>query len=112
MSADIAEQILSIIDSHGRKNEAEQIKLKKNSVNSKIGLGVSGMLGTASIAFPIMSVPLALLSFTLGGKSIRDTINDHLSGKKQHEQFKQRPLGILYQLKNESEFSSVSEGTK
>jgi hypothetical protein len=81
-----------------------QAEREREAVRRRLRLGVinfalTGSLTLASVAFPTI-MPLALVSagvsLGFGGKSIRDIVNDRLSGKREIKELAGRPVGLLY----------------
>lgn len=73
-------------------------KLKRDIFKSGLSFSTTLALGMASVFAPplgVISIPAAIFSLLIGGKSAKDLINGHLSGNKKIKELRDRPIGIL-----------------
>jgi hypothetical protein len=84
--------------------------LRRRTRNSWLSFGATVALSAGSFALPEL-VPLAVastaLSATWGTASLKDVVNAHVSGRKETDRFRSRPIGMLLQAWNADRQSPV-----
>lgn len=75
---------------------AEALRSRRRS--SLLSFGASATLGAASLAFPALlplSIGSAIYGLVVGGPSLKDLLNEHLTGKRTIADLRDRPVTLL-----------------
>jgi len=106
---EVADQLANHVEAALREHE-ERLAIERREEKAKLLKGLTSFsasvgLSVASLALPALlplAITSALYSAVVGGKSVRDLINDHLSEKKIVADIAQRPIALLLRTKRDS----------
>ncbi len=98
------DELQRVLSEHSASIERERNSARSSMVWGTASFVVTGALSLASLALPAI-LPLAVVSavttIAVGGKSIRDLINQHLLGEKRLENLSSRPLALLAEARKQ-----------
>lgn len=98
ISQEFEKRICDVIERELEKEKQALNCLNKKTRNTYISFGASAILGMASLAFPEL-IPLSIgaagYGALVGGASVKDIVNQHLSGEKTIKKFSDRPVTFL-----------------
>ena len=106
LSVDLEKSITDALERIIQDAEASIVQIRKQTRNAGISFGTSLGLGLASLAVPAL-LPLAITSaaFTtiIGGASLKNIIDQHLTNKRKIAELGERPISFIlnaYQQQN------------
>ncbi|MCW4019237.1 MAG: hypothetical protein NWF00_11265 [Candidatus Bathyarchaeota archaeon] len=85
------------------KNLNEKYRIK--FALGKASIVVSGTLGVLSAAYPPIAVAAGVLSATVGGGSIINTVNDYIDKREEVKELKRKPVAMLFDAKKVAPYS-------
>jgi hypothetical protein len=98
VSKEFETNIIELIDEQSAKEKEITEDIQRRTRNTLISFGITLTLGAASLAFPAI-IPLtiggAIFSIAVGSASIKDLINQHLTGEKEIAGVTRRPISFL-----------------
>lgn len=98
IARELEQQVCNTLKEEAQSNQAILEKARKQARNSAISFGASVALGIASLSFPAvlpLSIGAAAYGAILGGSSLKDVVNEHISGKRVRKELGERPITFL-----------------
>lgn len=98
IARELDQNVCGAIESEIRSQDEILETLRKRTRNTLLSFGTSAVLGLASLAFPELlplSIGAAGYGTLLGGASLKDVVNQHLTGKKKVKELGERPVSFL-----------------
>ena len=98
MANEISENILNLIIEYDRELTSFYELKKNRRTKENIGLGIAVILGLASVAVPVVGIPITVISLGFGTESIKNVVNSRKKEKSLETNWNNRPIGILFHL--------------
>jgi hypothetical protein len=94
----VKDELQRLLSAHAASVEREKNQARQSLLWGATSFVVTGGLSLASLTMPAilpLAVASAVATIAIGGKSIRDLINEHLLGKKRLKDLSSRPIALL-----------------
>ncbi len=99
VAVEVYRNLSAALDEHSEKLKKEEQAYRKRLMLSGTSLAVTASLSVASLAMPMiapLAIGSAVFSVAVGSKSVKDVVNEILTGKSQLKGLSKRPVGILW----------------
>lgn len=104
-SRNFEEKVSAVIENYSEETKRKAEEIKRKLKLTYLSFGATVGLGVASLAFPAISalaIGTTAFGMAMGTASIKDVVNEHLTGSKIKNELGQRPISLLLKAYNEN----------